>query len=100
MAKAPSLSRSSSRPSPSRTPFKRQRWEIDYRDAVHKYGAGYVENSLRRGIASCMDRLMEHTLECTAAEYRACVTALTDLLLLRLLHFNYEAARVSGVAGI
>jgi hypothetical protein len=91
MAKSLSLSLSLS---------KRKQWEIDYRDAVREYGVGYVEVSLRRGIGSCMDRLMEHTMDCTAVEYRSCVTALTDMLLLRSLYFTYEAARASSAAAI
>ena len=67
---------------------------------MREYGVGYVEVSLRRGIASCMDRLMEHTLDCTAVEYRACLTAMTDMLLLRSLHFAYESARAGSVAGM
>ncbi len=75
-----------------------RQWEIDYRHALREYGIGFIETSLRRGINSCMERLMERALDCTVVEYRACLTALMDLLVLRSLHYTYEAGRARSRA--
>ena len=80
------------------SPSKQSKWEVDYRDAVREYGAGFVEISLRRAINSCMARLMERGLDCTVVEYRSCLTALMDLLVLRSLHYTYDAGRARSLA--
>ena len=81
------------------SPSAKQQWEIDYRDAVREYGVGFIEIGLRRAINSCMERLMGRALDCTVVEYRACLTALMDLLVLRSLHYTYAAARARNPVG-
>lgn len=75
-----------------------QQWQVDYKVVVRDYGAGFVEISLRRGINSCMERLLERSLDCTLVEYRACLTAMTDMLVLRSLRYTYQAGRARSWA--
>ena len=69
-------------------------WHTDYQIALHEYGNGSVDLRLNLAISRCIFILREfpsHGSDFT--ERRSCLTALSDLLVLRTLHHRYEAWR-------
>jgi hypothetical protein len=67
-------------------------WQIDYQNVLREYGVSFIDIKLSRAISSCMDCLM--TLpgdDFDFSEHRACLVALSDLLILRTLQYRYQA---------
>jgi hypothetical protein len=73
-------------------------WEIDYETVLREYGTGFVESRLGHAITDCVTRLVEIPVPGSDfLEHRSCIIALSDLFVLRTLHYKYEAKRM--VAG-
>ena len=69
-------------------------WHTDYQIALREFGNDSVGLKLNIAISQCLFMLREspsHGSDFT--ERRSCLTALSDLLVLRTLHHRYEAWR-------
>jgi len=76
-------------------------WQTDYQAVLRDFGKHSVGRKLDSAIAVCISTLREFSCyEPGFAESRNCLAALSDLLILRTLHYRYEAWRkISDVKG-
>ena len=81
------------------TSLRHPAWQIDYQTALREYGLDLFNISLQRAIAACMFYLND--LPSDSASYLgrlSCLAALSDLLVLRTLHYKYEFRRLANTS--
>jgi hypothetical protein len=77
-------------------PLAPPEWQTNYQAALREYGLELSDQTLQRGIASCMMSLADLPLDAkSCGKRRSCLAALSDLLVLRTLHYKYKRLRIA-----
>jgi hypothetical protein len=72
-------------------------WQSDYQTALREYGFELFDSALQRALANCMSCLADLPRDIESCTRRqSCLVALSDLLLLRRLHYKYELLRIAN----
>jgi hypothetical protein len=77
-------------------PLASPEWQPSYQTALREYGLELSDDALQRAIASCMMSLADLPLDAKSwGKRRSCLAALSDLLVLRTLHYKYKLLRIA-----